>query len=63
VTGGTVLAAAVAAAGGQLDLSQPSDFQIGSSIAGVNDILVLAVRRLNGTTETFFGTLGWRETN
>jgi hypothetical protein len=63
VTGGTVLAAASVAQASQLELSQPSDFQIGSSIAGVMDILVLAVRRLTGAAETFYGALNWRESN
>jgi hypothetical protein len=40
-----------------------TDFALGSSIAGVADVLVLAVQRLTGTTETFYGTLGWREAN
>lgn len=38
-----------------------SNIRLGASIAGVSDILVLAVQRINGTTETFFGSLGWRE--
>lgn len=35
---------------------------LGSSIAGVSDTLWLCVQRLNGTTETFYGSLRWRET-
>lgn len=38
-----------------------SNIRLGASIAGVSDILVLAVQRVTGTTETFFGSLGWRE--
>lgn len=63
VSGGTLLNAVVASSGGQIDLSGPSDFQIGTSIAGVNDVLVLAVRRLDGNVETFYGALNWRETD
>jgi hypothetical protein len=38
-----------------------SDFFLGSSIAGVNDILVIGVQRLTGTTETFYGSLNWKD--
>ena len=38
-----------------------SDFYLGSSIAGVSDILVLGVQRLTGTTETFYGSLNWKD--
>ena len=38
-----------------------SNVRLGASIAGVSDILVLAVQRVTGTTETFYGSLGWRE--
>lgn len=61
VTGGTLLAAAVVSAGGEIDLESPSDLQLGVNIAGVRDYLVLAVRRLTGATETIYGTLSWRE--
>lgn len=64
VSGGTLLNSIVgAASSNQIALSQPSDFQIGSSVIGVNDILVLAVRRLTGAAETFFASLNWRESN
>jgi hypothetical protein len=39
----------------------PSDFFLGSSIAGVSDILVLAVQRITGTSETFYGGLNWKD--
>lgn len=39
----------------------PSDLQLGSSIAGVSDILVLAVQRISGTTESYLGAIQWRE--
>lgn len=61
VSGGTLLAAGITAAGTSFALANPADFQLGVSIAGVSDVLVLAMRRLTGTTETLFGTLGWRE--
>lgn len=37
------------------------DFALGSTIAGVSDIIVLAVQRLTGTTASFYGSLTWRE--
>jgi hypothetical protein len=63
VTGGSQLASGYgqAAATGDTQVSAPSDLEIGASIAGVSDILVLAVQRVTGTAETFFGALGWRE--
>jgi hypothetical protein len=63
VSGGTLLQSTILAAAGSLALDTISDFQIGSSIAGVNDIIVVAFRRLTGTTETAFASLTWRETN
>jgi len=46
-----------------LEISAPDDLQLGSSIAGVSDIVVLAVQRmtLGGGAETFYGSLGWKE--
>jgi hypothetical protein len=38
-----------------------SNIRLGANIAGTSDILVLAVQRITGTTETFYGALGWRE--
>lgn len=61
VSGGILLSGAVANAQTQLVVDAPSDFQLGVSIAGVRDVLVLAVRRLTGAAETFYGTLSWRE--
>jgi hypothetical protein len=61
VTGGTLLSAAVSNASAPLPISQPSDFQLGVTIANVSDVLVLAVRRLTGAAETFYGALNWRE--
>jgi hypothetical protein len=39
-----------------------SDFSIGSSVSGVPDTLFLAIRRVIGTTETFYGALNLIET-
>lgn len=39
----------------------PSRIRLGTSIAGIADILVLGVQRITGTTESFFGVLDWRE--
>jgi hypothetical protein len=41
----------------------PSNVQLGSSIAGVSDILVFAVQRMSvgGAAETFYASLAWRE--
>ena len=70
VTGGTQLdsgygqaAAGLLAGGGSSLISIPTSVQLGASIAGVADILVLAVQRLTvgGAAETFFGSLTWRE--
>jgi len=62
VTGGTLLASSTANASiGEISLESPSDYQLGVTIAGVRDILVLAVRRLTGGAETFYGGLNWRE--
>jgi hypothetical protein len=61
VTGGTLLSGSITNAQTQLDIDSPSDFQLGVSIAGARDVLVLAVRRLTGAAETFYGTLSWRE--
>ena len=38
-----------------------SDFALGSTIAGVSDIVVLVIRRLTGTTETFYATLNIKD--
>jgi hypothetical protein len=38
-----------------------SDFAFGSTIAGVSDIIVVAVRRLTGTSETFYGSINWKD--
>jgi hypothetical protein len=44
-----------------INIVNATDFAMGSTIAGVADIVVLAVQRATGTTETFYGSLNWRE--
>lgn len=63
VTGGTKIDGGYGQAQqtGETVVSTSRDFKLGSSIAGVADQLVLAVQRVTGTTETFFGSLTWRE--
>ena len=65
ITGGTQLDSAYdnSATEGQTYLSAPTSVQLGASIAGVSDILVLGVQRMStgGGVETIFGSLGWRE--
>lgn len=61
VSGGTTIAAGVGAIDSVAQVSLPSDFALGSTIAGVADILVLAVSRITAGAENFFGTMGWRE--
>jgi len=39
----------------------PSKLRVGTSIAGVSDILVLAVQRLSGTSESFYASLSLRD--
>lgn len=63
VSGGTLLGSSLVAANTTDQLSNPVDFQLGISIAGVSDVLVLAARRLTGTTEAIYGSLGWRESS
>ena len=48
----------VSGANGLLD----TDFALGSSIAEVSDVVVVAVQRLVGTTETFYSSINFRET-
>lgn len=63
VTGGTQLATGYGQAQqtGQSDFNLGNDIALGSTIAGVSDVLVLAAQRVTGTTEDFFGALGWHE--
>jgi len=63
VTGGTILTSGVGQSTneGGVNLSSPNDFALGSTIAGVSDILVLAIQRITGTTETFYGSLNIKD--
>lgn len=67
LTGGTILGsgyvdASSAGTRGTSEIDYPSDIQIGASIAGVSDVLVLAVQEVSSTVgTTFFGALSWRE--
>lgn len=63
LTGGTILAAGTSLQtnDGSATSNLPTDFALGSTIAGVSDIIVLAVQRVTGTSETFYGSLNWRE--
>lgn len=64
VSGGTVLAGGtlIQTNEGGLTGLPPSDFRLGASIAGVADIIVLAVQRVTGTSESFYASLNWKET-
>jgi len=42
-------------------LQNESNMTLGRTIAGVEDIIVLAAQRITGTTEPFYGTINWRE--
>ena len=63
VSGGDMIADAGTngTAVGSISSSPPSAFKIGSKIDGTSDIVVLAVRRLTGTTETFYSNLVFSE--
>jgi len=63
VSGGTILEADtnIQASEGAGAVVLMNDFALGSTIAGVSDILVLAVSRITGAAETFYGSINWRE--
>jgi hypothetical protein len=64
VTGGTKLFSKVSSqgnSGGQSADSLNSDFALGSTIAGVSDIVLLCVQRTTGTSETFFGSINFKD--
>jgi len=63
VSGGTTLLTGTASQTNEtgINIVNATDFAMGSTIAGVADIVVLAVQRATGTTETFYGSLNWRE--
>ena len=64
VTGGTILESGATSQqresgieGGRIN----SRFSLGSDYNGVSDVLVLAVQRVNGGSETVYGSLNWIE--
>jgi hypothetical protein len=65
VTGGTLVASGYGVNTAQAKVlaerALPDDALLGGTIAGTRDILVLAVQRLTGTTEPFYGTMNFRE--
>ena len=63
VSGGTTLLSGTASQTNEsgINIVNATDFGMGSNIAGVSDIVVLGVQRATGTTETFYGSLNWRE--
>lgn len=64
VSAGTTLSSSVgvgARVSGGIVMQSPADVSLGSTIAGVSDILVVAVQRLTGATEAFWGAINWRE--
>jgi hypothetical protein len=64
VSGGTIIAEGFAVdtqtSKGTIEANVGS-VQLGSAISGTADRLTLAVQRLVGTTESFYGQLGWKE--
>lgn len=64
VTGGTVLDSGYELSQNESELMAifPNKLAIGSNIANTSDILVLAVQRITGTTESFYAGLTWNET-
>jgi hypothetical protein len=44
-----------------LNIIRPTDLTLGATIAGVANVIVLAIQRLGSTAETVYGALGWRE--
>jgi len=66
ISGGVELLTGIASDGNTVQSGAEAildtDFTLGSSIAEVSDIVYIGVQRLNGTTETFFSCLNFRET-
>lgn len=64
VTGGTKIlskAAQEGNTGGSNEGTLRSDFALGSTIAGVSDVIILAVQRTTGTTESFFASINFKD--
>jgi hypothetical protein len=52
---------AQAAADHSVEAVFADDISMGVNASGTADIYVIAVSRLTGTTETFYGALNWHE--
>lgn len=63
LSGGTILrtGSAVQTNEGASNFVFDTDYALGSSIAGVSDVVILAVQRVTGTSETFYSSINWRE--
>jgi hypothetical protein len=64
VTNGTKILSKTANEGNQGGANEGtlrSDFALGSTIAGVSDIIILAVQRVTGTTESFFASINFKD--
>jgi len=59
LSGGTILATGVSQSSNDsaLLIQNPNDYRLGSTYAGVSDVIVLAIQRLTGTSETFYASL------
>lgn len=59
LSGGTILATGVSQSTNDsaLLIQNPNDYRLGSTYAGVSDVIVLAIQRLTGTSETFYASL------
>jgi hypothetical protein len=63
VTGGTILNAGIArqSSDAGIVITMQNDFALGANAIGTRDVIVLAVSRLTGTSETFYGAVNWQE--
>lgn len=63
ITGGTVLLSgySLTTNDGSVTILPPSEIQLGATIAGVADRIFLAIQRLTGAAETFYGGLTLRQ--
>lgn len=63
VSGGTILLTGVTSQNNEGGIQQAlnTDFALGSTIAGVSDIIVLAVQKISNQAETFYGAINWKD--
>ena len=61
ITGGTVIASGYGTDGSSVVEDLSTILSLGISLTNVSDELVLAVQKLGGGNDTFFGAIGWRE--